>query len=768
MTTLAEINDTLLDQNLSLKEMVVEQESTNDAIQSLVAKISEQMDQAEDQRLKDTAKKPVITAKPQRALVERAKDAYANTPDGLFSGLLKGLGFGGGFGIAGFISGLLSKVLGLIGKSAGRLIRTGALIGAVKLFGEDVINALFGDSLTDAQKTDMRDALYATATWVGLGGKLITGLLAGAIAFLFPETSESTGGLITSGFKTALEKLGFKTEWLDKAMAGNEEIINSTIGAMAMAFVGRAIFMFGSKKLLIPLMGRLLTMAGVSAAVTAALNKLNPFKGATPPKIPDVDYLDPTNAPRPGPTGPNLPRTTPAGKPLTQAAETAGDIAKGTVSGRLDTKGMSKAQLKSAYGKSYKSVVKEGNRLATQATDLAKAGTDDALQGATKAAGNKWTKGMNGGLMKNGAPATITELIDDIQISKAAKFAKYAKFFKFVAKAAPFLGVAADMIDPVLAIYTDQPPNVIKKEVAGALGSLTGATGGFILGSALTAPTGPGAILGGLLGAVAGSVAGEYSAEAIAGYLLGMDPNPIPKVDRLGIRSSMGIIDTRFSPGGQADETFIPYGTGATKSGAMNIELLGSDPFGAGNSFTNPGKYPKVENRSAATNAPPVPAKTVKGRNAPRVEAPVPMNPETTAANPEKDSRSLIARWLGWGEKEIATVEKTTNPTATITELTAGVQSTKIATASTDIQSSSIVINPMKLSQTTQELMRSEGERTMQQETARVQPIIVDNGSSNVTNNNVQNTSAMMIPQQPAVDLLDGGLALGARRNGPF
>lgn len=307
MITLSEVNQTLLTQNENLEVIAKESKETGDTIQSLVQKISEQMESAERQRLKDAAKKPDIKVKSPGTgtLMQNMKDRYNEAPEGLLTGLLRGLGLtgltGGALGIGAFVAGLLQKVLGFIGSGIGKFIKTGVLVGAVAMFGEDVINAIFGDSLTDAQKTAMRDALYATATWIGLGGKLITGLLAGVVSFLFPETSEAAGGLLVDGFKSALEKIGLPTDWIDKALGDNAEIIEQTIGAMAIAFTGR-FFLLMAGPIGLTLMKRLFMKAITGAGLIAAFDKIKdtlklPF-GTTDVDTPSTKTKAPNADPR--------------------------------------------------------------------------------------------------------------------------------------------------------------------------------------------------------------------------------------------------------------------------------------------------------------------------------------------------------------------------------------------------------------------------------------------------------------------------------------
>ena len=484
MATLADINETLLTQNKNLTDIAQESKETSDSIQSLVEKISADQELKERQRLKDTAKKvlkptPVATGQ----MVNTMRDKYSEAPTDFLGGLFKGLGIGGlaagSMGIGAFVAGLLGKVLGFIGTGIGKFVKTGVLVGAVSAFGEDVINALFGDKLTDEQKADMKNALYTTATWVGLGGKLITGLLAGVVSFLFPETSEAAGGMLVDGFKTALDAMGLKSDWVDAAMGEHAEIIQTTLGAMAIAMVGRAILLFGGKKILGLLTKRIMTGVGLTAAIKLALDKLLP--GGTP----NVPGDTPTPAATRGPSG----RANPARQ--SRAAQRAAAAA------------------------------------ARQAADLAKNAPADKLPAG-------FTRNASGALVDETTKkfASVDDLAQAILMERGAKAAKYAKFLKV---AGP-LGALVDLYDPLWAIYTDQPEDVIKKELAGSLGSVSGAYLGAVGGTALTTlvpvvgQSGIGNILGGLLGAVAGSMAGEYTAESLADFLLG-GPTP-KKVDR--------------------------------------------------------------------------------------------------------------------------------------------------------------------------------------------------------------------------------------------
>lgn len=110
---------------------------------------------------------------------------------------------------------------------------------------------------------------------------------------------------------------------------------------------------------------------------------------------------------------------------------------------------------------------------------------------------------------------------------KAATLAKYAKFFKF---AGPAMAIIPALIQPAMSIYNEESDQEIKKQIAGALGTISGAYLGAIAGAAGTTlipvvgQSGIGNLLGGAIGGVAGALSGEYLAESIADALMGGPP----------------------------------------------------------------------------------------------------------------------------------------------------------------------------------------------------------------------------------------------------
>lgn len=142
---------------------------------------------------------------------------------------------------------------------------------------------------------------------------------------------------------------------------------------------------------------------------------------------------------------------------------------------------------------------------------------------------------------KTGQYASATEILDEIE--KAGKWARYSKLLKFL-RAAGYVGVAMAFIDPIYAMYIGAPESEIKKQLAGAMGSIGGATLGAIIGAAgitaipVVGQSGVANIAGGLVGGIVGAVAGEWLIESLVEYLFdtssgaeaGQPPieNPLP------------------------------------------------------------------------------------------------------------------------------------------------------------------------------------------------------------------------------------------------
>jgi hypothetical protein len=125
------------------------------------------------------------------------------------------------------------------------------------------------------------------------------------------------------------------------------------------------------------------------------------------------------------------------------------------------------------------------------------------------------------GIANQGRPSTVKAVAERLKSINPAKLSKFSKFFKF---AGPAAAIIPALIDPALAIMNDAPDDVVKKEIAGALGSIGGASLGLLAGGALgTAIPIPfiGSGIGGFIGGIAGAFGGEYIAEKIAGFFMG-------------------------------------------------------------------------------------------------------------------------------------------------------------------------------------------------------------------------------------------------------
>jgi len=112
---------------------------------------------------------------------------------------------------------------------------------------------------------------------------------------------------------------------------------------------------------------------------------------------------------------------------------------------------------------------------------------------------------------------------------RLAKVAKYAKFFKF---AGPALAVVPALIDPLMAIYNEEPFDEVMKQVVGALGTVGGVALGGLAGTALGTGIFPGvgSLIGGLIGMTGGAILGEDLAETIAEAVLSgndLDPSQV-------------------------------------------------------------------------------------------------------------------------------------------------------------------------------------------------------------------------------------------------
>ena len=118
-----------------------------------------------------------------------------------------------------------------------------------------------------------------------------------------------------------------------------------------------------------------------------------------------------------------------------------------------------------------------------------------------------------------GKPTTVKGVLNRLPAEKAAK---YAKWFKI---GGPLAAVIPSLIEPALAIYRDEPDEVVRKETAGALGSIGGAALGTLAGGSLGTLLFPGlgSLIGGGLGGLFGAIGGEWLLEKMVGAMFNED-----------------------------------------------------------------------------------------------------------------------------------------------------------------------------------------------------------------------------------------------------
>lgn len=118
-----------------------------------------------------------------------------------------------------------------------------------------------------------------------------------------------------------------------------------------------------------------------------------------------------------------------------------------------------------------------------------------------------------------GKPTTVGGVAKRLPADKAMKF---AKFFRI---AGPLAAVIPALLEPALAIYRDEPDEVVRKQTAGALGSIGGGALGAIAGGSLGTMIFPGigSGIGAGLGGLFGAIGGEWLLEKIVGAMLDGD-----------------------------------------------------------------------------------------------------------------------------------------------------------------------------------------------------------------------------------------------------
>lgn len=495
---------TLSDINKTMTEQVKEQKDTNEAIGALVSKISAQMENAEKQKLRSFNKKPIAKT---RAKKDLAKDFK--------SGVVQGLGLDG-------IAGMFDRLLPGLG--------LGTLLGASgKIFGKTIL----------------------------------AGIVGAAFATLAPEFSEAGGEWLMAGMKF----VGMPTDWYDKLPQKEKDALETALGAAGLGLM-TTIFLPSMTKWLLKGMWRL-AVVPLGAAIWKGLTKFD-----VPPAVLDdaaqgaaqaaksgtkaaaaameaaksaggtADEIAAAGAKALTEAAAEMPKVAPSGAKGAQAAmkavEKAGGTADEIAAAGAKALGDSAPALPNrnffVEGGKYFSKA-DGNLLSGAAADLAKRthlqdiGAGQFARAAQNATSPGGVKGLSSAVkaLEQSGKAT----------GKYGRVLSLAKgILKGVAKGIVPVAIAMDFIEPVMAIVNDEPPEVVQKELAGALGSLGGGTLGFIAGGALVSAipgvgqTGLANLAGAILGAVGGSLAGEYTAEAIAAAILtGNKPQNIAEMN---------------------------------------------------------------------------------------------------------------------------------------------------------------------------------------------------------------------------------------------
>ena len=142
---------------------------------------------------------------------------------------------------------------------------------------------------------------------------------------------------------------------------------------------------------------------------------------------------------------------------------------------------------------------------------------------------------------------SIDQVVDALKAEgRTAQLAKYAKFLKF---AGPAMAVIPALIEPAMAIYNNEPAEVIQTQISGALGSIGGgALGAVVGGAALSVIPGVGTLIGALAGGVGGALGGEYLIEELVESLMGgADAKPIDPM------TTSQLYDSSYTRSGSTD-----------------------------------------------------------------------------------------------------------------------------------------------------------------------------------------------------------------------
>ena len=170
------------------------------------------------------------------------------------------------------------------------------------------------------------------------------------------------------------------------------------------------------------------------------------------------------------------------------------------------------------------------------------------------------------GAAAQGKPTTIKGIASRLPADKALKF---AKFFRV---AGPLGAVIPALLEPAMAIYNDEPDSVIRKQTAGALGSIGGGALGAIAGGSLGTMLFPGlgSAIGGGLGGLFGAISGEWLIEKMIGAMF--DGEDIKEADLKAEAKK----NTRVRGGrgrkGKKVETPPPSEAAVAKIGPFNLD----------------------------------------------------------------------------------------------------------------------------------------------------------------------------------------------------
>jgi hypothetical protein len=397
------------------------------------------------------------------------------------------------------LGGILKKIVpALLAPIIGSYVK-GAVEEGLKKAGADEQTAVV---IGDAAKTGVEWGIWGALLFGKWGG--LAGLLAGVGSHLGTIMDMNQDGIIdgtTIGIDTA-----FWNRW----------------GAILVPAVGLVLTLIAQR------LGVML-LAAAGAAVAGA------FTGAkVPPIVPGTPGAPAPSAPGapgtkpPVPTGtvpPITPSTTGPGAPGTKPPVPTGTAPLG--SGAAPTPATTTSTNTGPKGKAPGGMpFRIDPPLDSYKIEAAKGGPTSTLQKMPSGFGTN-SKGQRINL-KTGKFVSIDDIMEALKAEgKAATLAKYAKFFKF---AGPAMAIIPALIDPALAIYNGASDQEIRKQIAGALGTIGGAYLGAIAGTAgatmipVVGQSGIGNILGGIVGGVGGALSGEYLAESIADALMGGPP----------------------------------------------------------------------------------------------------------------------------------------------------------------------------------------------------------------------------------------------------